>query len=252
MARFTVLFADDELDQYPVLTDAVTALESVGYDVKTAQTLKKALDLVRKTHFDFAIVDLGWQRDHAIPSGKRVSTGWDICDAIDEENRRSAEPPTLQIMLSRQFAYTPRACDTAAKRGVFPLFKRTDAKGQGQALVAAVRFMEEKLRRPDELLFNAVTQSWNEALVQLKLWFRLTVTLFALGVGILLSGIAGAFFWNVQVGTITAVSGIVTSGVSSLLFRQLTEARKSSGEKLLEIYKLVRRAPGPRERNSPL
>src|SRR5690349_15121232 len=126
MARLKILFADDQIPdetipdaeikeslkaQHPhwspgfinafvAMRQSVKTLRGAGYEVIVARTYKEALKLAKRSHFDIAIVDLGWFADESLPPNQKEYGGWDICDAIDEADESSPAEPTLQIIYS--------------------------------------------------------------------------------------------------------------------------------------------------------
>src|SRR5436190_16266541 len=109
MARLKILFADDQIpdenipddeinkslkEQHPdwparfinafvAMRQSVKTLRGAGYDVIVARTYKDALELIKHSHFDIAIVDLGWFADATLTPKQTEYAGWDICAAID-------------------------------------------------------------------------------------------------------------------------------------------------------------------------
>src|SRR5919197_4463166 len=117
MAALKVLFADDHIPpedasdsqiehdrkRFPLLSAPTTqqgvnpwvamrrALKAIrempDYSVEYARTLRQALEMVRQTHFDIAIVDIGWYDDPEVDKPHKPQAGWGICNAIDAANK---------------------------------------------------------------------------------------------------------------------------------------------------------------------
>ena len=129
MSRLKVLFADDQIPdenipdsdiisvmmkRYPNESPGsgfIKAFQSMrqtvkilrdGYDVSIANTKRKALNLIKATHFDIVIVDLRWDADKEVPRAESDTTGWMICDAIEEADRRGTNTSHLSDYLFQQ------------------------------------------------------------------------------------------------------------------------------------------------------
>jgi hypothetical protein len=221
---------------YRARRQAVQAL-SDPYDVTIARTYEDALKLIKRSHFDIAIVDLRWFADTALRrKGKDPRTaGWELADAIEEADRTLLSAPTLQIAYSAGFSDTPSISIDAADRGMLPFFKINN-EANAPALRAAVKFLENSLERrtPEEKLLVELdnhrrnTTSWLRDLIkQQKLWFALTLVCVALGTLLGFVGIFGAYFWDISVDKVTSIVGVLTTIVSSLLLAQLRSAQKN-------------------------
>lgn len=274
MTRLKILFADDQipderiadddvvsvlkrehpdwsyrfLSAFPIMRQAVTTLRDAGYDVTVARTAKDALSLAKNGHFDLAIIDMGWYGDDEVPETKQPNYGWDICDAIDKTDKRLGRTPTPQIAYSNRFERKPGMSIQAASKGILPVFKIYSEAGH-RALEAAVGFIKhliERLPDPAQIewdfliqLKKQILESLAMPLKQQKQWFKLTIFFVALSISLLLVGSLGAIFWNVQVGTLTSISSVLSGLISSLLYRQLQKSQKAvetSQQKVLELY----------------
>lgn len=275
MPRLKILFADDQIpdenisdidfkimlkekhpdwnrefiNSFRIMRRAVETLRLADYDVTIARTHKDALDLVKNLHFDIAIVDLGWHADESIPYAQRAYYGWKISEAIEEADKKLKSKPTLQIIHSAKFKKDSSISIQAADEGKLPLFKNYSEAGN-QALKASVKFIEQHLTSPSvqeqfcqdntEKLRVITHQFLTEPLNQQKKWFNLTFVFVALSISLLIAGAIGAIFWNLQVGTLTSISSIMTGAISSLLYVQLQRAQKNveeSRKKIEQQYK---------------
>jgi hypothetical protein len=262
MTRLRILFADDQIpdvnvpddkiskflnEQHPewsagfinafiAMRQSVKILDGAGYDVTVARTYKDALKLIKHSHFDIAIVDLGWFADATLPPKQQEYGGWDICAAIDEADKSSISEPTLQIVYSNRFVEDASISMQAADSGKLPVFKNYK-EATHQALRASVKFIETNIvNRSPEVNFSRImandfrqmmTESLMEPLAQQKQWSRLTLIFVAVSVLLILAGAASAIFWNNQVGTISSISSILTGIISSLFFTQLQRSQKT-------------------------
>ena len=271
MARLKILFADDQIpdenipddkikkslkEQHPgwdtrfindcvAMRRSVNTLRDAGYEVIVARTFADALELIKHLHFDVAIVDLGWYADETVTPNQQKNKGWDICAAIDEVNKNSQSKPTLQIVYSNQFDEDASMSMQAADGGKLPVFKNYN-KATDQVLRASVKFIETYLtsRSPQEQfaikavddLQQMMIKSLMEPLAQQKQWSQLTLICVVVSVLLILVGAASAIFWNIQVGTLSTVSSILTGIISSLFFTQLQRSQKTL-EKNQEIIR---------------
>jgi CheY-like chemotaxis protein len=215
----------------------VKALNDAGYSVTVARSYAETLELINHAHFDIAIVDLGWAADETLPTAQRDTWGWKICEDIDKANAKTQSKPTAQLMCSSRFFEKREISIEAANRGILPVYKDyARVEITVQTLKASIRFIETllKSRSPaDELaiklvidLQNAMTNSLTEPLVQQKQWSRLTLIFVALSVLLVFVGAVSAIFGNIQFGTLSSISSILTTVISSLLFVQLQRSQK--------------------------
>ena len=119
------------------------------------------------------------------------------------------------------------------KKGILPIFK-INAKAVPEVLVAAVGFIEENLMSPQQAAQTAMeefrrimTNHWEDTLEEHRHWFKLTFIFVALSISLLLAGAIVAIFWDMQVGTLTSISSILTSTISALLYSQLHKTQKN-------------------------
>ena len=261
MARLKVLFADDQIpdDDIPDsdiirvmmkrfpdepgfvqafwdMRQTVKVLRDGGYDVSIANTKRKALNLIKATHFDIAIVDLLWDADEKISPTERDNTGWMICDAIEEADRRATNTLTFQIICSNRFNKEPQIAMIAGQKSKLPVFKSYNEAGS-QSLLAAVNFIEKYMSNPStrDVALDAVKgfrqtmqTLLNEALTQERRWTAITIVLVALSVILILVGALAAIFGYAQAGTLTSISSVITSAVSVLLFRELKRVQENT------------------------
>jgi len=112
----------DDIEHFLSMREAVKVLRDGGYDVSIANTKRKALNLIQATHFDIAIVDLRWYFDMDVPDEDKENTGWALCSAIEEADRRATSIPTFQIVCSSRFDKNPEIAMIAAQRSKLPIF----------------------------------------------------------------------------------------------------------------------------------
>jgi hypothetical protein len=120
---------------------------------------------------------------------------------------------------------------------------KTYNEAGAKALLASVKFIENLLERPSiqEKVENAGAEfeisSMEKLLKRESVWFMLTISFVAMSLCLLFAGAIGAAFWNVQVGTLTSVSSILTGAISTLLYRNLSKAQSAVKSKSAEINK---------------
>lgn len=226
----------DDIEHFLSMKDAVKVLMDGGCDVSTANTKREALNLIKATHFDIAIVDLRWYFDMDVPDKDKENTGWMICDAIEEADRRATNTPTFQIVCSSRFDKKPQIAIIAGQKSKLPVFKSYNEAGS-QSLLAAVNFIEKYMSNPStrDVALDAVKSFrqtiqtlLNEALTQERRWATITIGLAALSVILILVGALAAIFGYAQAGTLTSICSVITSAISILLFRQLNKAQENT------------------------
>jgi hypothetical protein len=224
----------DDIEHFLSMREAVKVLRDGGYDVSIANTKRKALNLIKATHFDIAIVDLRWYFDMDVPDEDKENTGWALCDAIEEADRRATSTPTFQIVCSSRFDKKPAIAMIAAQRSKLPVFKSYNEAGS-QSLLASLNFIEKYMSSPHEVRLNEVKDYWkttknelNEAQKQESWWSAITIVLVALSVILILVGALAALFGYAQAGTLTLFSSAITSTVSILLIRQLNQMQQNT------------------------
>jgi len=265
MSRLKVLFADDQIppDEIPdngidkwvqeeyanrdekfkrgfgETRKTVECLRVGGYHVTTARTLKEAQNLIQESHFDIAIIDLGWSADKSIPESQWEHKGWDIGDWIEKADTRN-QCKTRQIIHSYKFHNNAALSQEAARRGILPIGKSHDEAGR-QFLLAAIHFIASDLsvsssrdqfaqEAANELL-KMMIASLNEPLRQYKMWFLVTVCLVSLSVLVLIAAIAAVAIWRlVEISALTSISSIMINIVTVLLYRQLQRVQKEVKE----------------------
>ena len=209
-----------------------------AYDVTTASKHQDAMTLAENSHFDIAIVDVGWFNDERRKKRPNVdNAGWEICAKIAEADRKLQRRPTLQIAYSSRFVDKPQLSSDAIDQGILPFFK-TYEDSNSLALKAVVKFLEKHLSGHSTSLerisikavedFHQMTlESFQESQMQLGHWSILTLVFVAMSLFLVLAGAVSAIFGNAQVGTLTSVSSIITGAISSLLFVQLQRTQKT-------------------------
>ena len=112
-----ILYVEDDLS----LIDGLQyTLESSGYAVDNARTVKEALTLFRNTHYDLLLLDV------TLPDG----TGFDIC----KEVRNSSTVPIIFLTASDQEISIVRGLDMGADDYITKPFKPNDLHSRIKAL----------------------------------------------------------------------------------------------------------------------
>jgi hypothetical protein len=86
-------------------------------------------------------------------------------------------------------------------------------------------------------LQQMMLKSLMEPLAQQKQWSQLTLIFVAASVLLILVGAASIIFWDIQIGTLSTISSILTGIISSIFFTQLRRSQKTL-EKNQEIIRL--------------
>jgi len=265
-----ILFADDQIPESDIpdsdiahpereMSKAVQKLKDAGYHVDVARTLKEAIDKVKKTHYDIAIIDLGWYFNASIPRSEQGAAGWKICEAVTKANEAifASKPigrrmkPTFQIMHSQRFREDAAITMQAASRGALPVFKDFKEVSH-EALLAAVKFVEENVIEKSieedmetlaietaEKLSGLMMRNLVAPLERHRKWFNLTFTFVAASVALLLVGVITTIFGNLPVGTLSSIGSIISGVISALLFRQLQKSQESAivnRDVILELF----------------
>ena len=231
---------EEWINDFPKMRQAVLVLKDAGYEVDVARTVKAVTSLINKRHYDAAIVDLNWWGDKKATDSQTY--GYKICKEIDEANDKMHSGSTYKIIRSTRFG-NQGLMSSAAANGIFPVLKDLTEKGH-ESLKITVKYFEERARKdkdPEELR-ALLKKLWEEPLDQMKKWFFLTMTFVAIGMGLVLGGAVGVFAGAIEVGALTAVSGVVTSVISSILLKLLQGSQKTVKANIPEIQKAYEKA----------
>ena len=227
-----------DIEHFQSMRDAVKVLRVGGYDVSFANTKRKALDLIHETHFDIAIVDLRWYFDMDVPEEDKENTGWALCNAIEEADRKATSTSTFQIVCSSRFDKNPDIAMIAAQRFKLPVFKSYNEAGS-KSLLASLKFIEKYMSSPREVALNAVKDYWksaqkalDEAQTKERRWSAITIVFVALSVILTFVAVLAVLFGYAQAGTLPSISSAITSVVSALLLRQLKQMQQNTRDKL--------------------
>ena len=235
MSCLKILVADDQIpdqnlpddkitDESKKLLSIIKDLEIANYHVTAVNKFKDAMEKVKNSTFDIAIIDMGWQYDEDIPvKHDRESAGWKIINVIKNSDKRLKSKNkrfknTFLIMFSRQFEINEDLSSDAARWGILPFYKDLTSEYGTKPLCAAVRFIERHLGSQDVEDRDRMTEEWREKFKQEKLWFYLMLGFLTMSLSLLILGFFGAIFhlWDVQVSTITTIGGCVASLFSGI------------------------------------
>jgi hypothetical protein len=123
---------------------AVNTLCCANLSVSIANKYNDAKKLLQNSHFDVAIIDLGWHSDESIPSAERSYAGWKLCEEVDDPNKNKDGKETIIILYSSRVERDPSIYIHATVRGILPVLK-TKNKASFEALKAAVKFIERHI-----------------------------------------------------------------------------------------------------------
>lgn len=201
MEKLKVLFADDLIPDHDILNDsnqggfcenvvklklkrqhpewstkffnesilmyhAVKTLCCANLAVSIANKYDCVKKLIQKSHFNVAIIDLGWHSDQSIPYAQRSYAGWMLCEEIEELNKNNGPNKTIIILYSSRVAKDPSIYIHATVRGILPVLK-TKNKASFEALKAAVKFIEYHIFNDSDQFSNGLLMTSNdEATIQ--------------------------------------------------------------------------------------
>lgn len=285
MARLKVLFADDQIPdedipdaelasalkkKYPAvdpgfikafkpMRQAVMQIRS-GYDVTVANTYNAALNAIKQTHFDIAIIDLRWDGDLAVPPSESENWGWEICDAIEKADESAPLPHTFQVICSSRFNREPHIALIAAQKSKLPVYKSYNEAGS-LSLLASLNFIEKHLFNSisrEKVLIDSISSAWDSikrsmtaAIHQEQQWSKTTLALVITSVVLLLFGALMALFGQTQIGTLTAIGSLFTSVISTILFVELKRKQKLTQDRMEFFIKTYQEGMKELRENQP-
>ena len=147
---------------------AVNTLCCADLSVSIANKYQDVKQLLQNSHFDVAIIDLGWHSDESIPPAQRGYAGWKLCETIDELNNNTECKQTIIILYSSRVAIDPSIYIHATVRGILPVLK-TKSKTSFEALKAAVKFIERHIINDSDQFSNGLSIPSNPALEAKKI-----------------------------------------------------------------------------------
>jgi len=229
-----------------------------AYDLEKTNHFQKALELAGSTHFDIAIIDIGWKNDLDFPKNfdvRKEDVGWKICRAIKETDKRLDCKPTLLIAYSSRFVEVKGLSNSAIDGGALPFFKASmdatpsEIDANVSALKAVVNFLAMQLTsRPpiEEFLLKTIEDmqkmklesfkdAQREAQNQQSIWFKTAILWGSTSFVLVVIGIISAYFWNLQVGTVTSIMGALPILVSKLYYDRIDKKETIIMDGLKEI-----------------
>lgn len=246
------------INAFAVMRQAVNTLRD-DCDVKVARRHSEALSLIEKERFDVAIVDLGWAGDAAVSRKIERTAGWQLIDAITEEDAKHPErPPTAQIIYSSRFETHPDLGQQAVAKGVLPFYKpygerfslplgdapvalgpKEKTRVACEALKGAVKFIEQLRKRRVERILRCAEEGLARANNRERQWDRLTLSMVTIGILAVFAGIVASLFGSVAEGAVSSASGVVIAIIPKLLYRRLDIACKQIKEARQELVALL-------------
>ena len=224
-------------------------LRDANFDVEAVSHYDKAIEIVKNHHFDIAIVDLGWFNDDLFRGSNPGSAGWDICNAIDECNKRQGDKPTLHIALSERFNNEkegPELLSQAAKDGRLPFVRIENSPVNLKALKACTQFLQTTLdatspaglaRRALSELEQIRNKYLDEPLRQLRTWSAAALVCVCLGFAIFLAGAVRVVHGSLDVRALTSLNAAISGAVAALFYRRLGKVQESLSKQLRDLRK---------------
>jgi hypothetical protein len=226
-----------------------TTLKEANFNVTPVSHYDEAIQKVRNHHFGIAIVDLGWFNDDLFAGRNPGSAGWDICNAIDENNKRRGDKPTLHIALSERFNNEkdgPELLSQAAKDGRLPFVRIEDSQVNVKALKACTQFLQTTLdaTSPAGLARQSLSELepirnkyLDEPLRQLRTWAAAALVCVCLGFLVVLAGAIGVVRGSLEVRVLTSVNGVISGAVAVLFYRRLEKVQGTLSKQLKDLRK---------------
>jgi hypothetical protein len=224
-----------------------TTLKDANFYVKPVSHYDEAIEEVKNNHFDIAIVDLGWFNDDLFRGSNPGSAGWDICNAIDERNKRLGDKPTLHIALSERFNNEqdgPELLSQAAKDGRLPFVRIENSPVNLKALKACTQFLQTTLdaTSPAGLARRALSELEQirnrylvEPLRQLRTWSAAALVCVCLGFVIFLAGALRVVHRSLDVGVLTSLNGAISGAVAALFYQRLGKVQATLSKQLRDL-----------------
>lgn len=150
--EWSVKFLNESILMY----HAVNTLCCARLSVSIANRYNNVKELLQNSHFDVAIIDLGWHSDESIPPAQRSYAGWKLCEEIDELNNNNDVEETIIILYSSRVEGDPSIYIHATVRGILPVLK-TKSKASFEALKAAVKFIERHVFKNSDQSLNGLS-----------------------------------------------------------------------------------------------
>jgi len=188
-------------------------LKTQGYEVDSANTPAKAIELVKRSSYDVIILDLGWW---TAKKKDKMILGWQIA----KEMQRNS--PAQILMFSNRFYEDQELAETTAEMGCLPVYKSYD-DACTKNLVVTIRWAT--LRKAPGQVLDEETKAYS-----FKMYRRLsnvllgtiiaTVILLLVSVGLAAKGLTGPT-------VISTIFGAMSTLANTTIFKYVSDYRKS-------------------------
>jgi hypothetical protein len=191
-------------------------LKSQGYEIDSANTPSKAIELAQKGGYHVIILDLGWWTIENMKYEDKIVLGWRLA----EEMQRNS--PAQILMFSNRFYEDQELAKTTAEMGCLPVYKSYDDACTKNLLVT-IRWAT--LRKTSGQVMDEETKAYS-----FKMYKRLSSVLLGTiiaAVILLLFSVALAAANLTKANMISSVFGAVCTFMNGALYKYVSEYRKS-------------------------
>ena len=219
--HYSTLYGQDAdgrefIEGFVFLRKLTLLLRDRGYDVDCANTPAAVLHLATHNTYDAIILDLGWYTVENMSYDDRMRYGFSIADQI----RQHSSAPIL--MFSNRFPERNDLAETAAGKGLLPVYKSDDEACKLHLLVAMKwvmhgRTLADRLREEQKM----------HALRMYRLLSYVLVIAIAAGVILLGTTTIAVVIRNGDLTLASSLFGIVSSFISVGIYRYVSEYEKS-------------------------
>jgi hypothetical protein len=192
-------------------------LKAQNYEVDSANTPSKAIELVKSRTYDVIILDLGWWTIESMAYDDKMILGWRIAKDIQQNS------PAQILMFSNRFYENQELANTTAEMGCLPVYKSYDDAGMKNLLVTT---RWATLRKPLGQVISDETKAYS-----FRMYRRFSNVLLGAiisSVILLLVSVALAAANKTPANVITSVFGVVITFVNGAIYKYVSEYRKSS------------------------
>ena len=229
MIKANILFADNDPD---FLKTRSEFLERNGYQVITASNPKDAKRILEEDKANLAILDLRLLNDN----DDRDFSGLNVC-------KESSSPIPKIILTKFPTVEAVREALGPALDGLSPAVDFVSKQEGPEVLLTTVRKILElgqDFQTSIDSLSDQIRNDYEDARQQAKINFWASLVVSLAGIAVLFTGIGLAIGGIVEVGIVSAITGLVAEGVSLLFFRRADNANTRMDRYHLELLETKR------------
>lgn len=247
---YYLIIEDDPVWQQKLIDDLDTNNEEKFH---TAETLDKAKSFLQENVYDAVFVDLRLANEQT----PFESLG-KIVFILKSETKRTDKITPLIVVTGYPVTLQDLIKAINAYRGwIWGWHKKSNYDGEqirntilsiNKSKNSQVATMPQESTSSRETFIQRFAEDYHQITLgmlkepqsQLKRWSIATQIFIVISLFLILGGAISALYWDIQIGTLTSISSIITGAISTLLLRQLRQAKKdfeASLNKVLEQYK---------------